>query len=406
MPHFKFKAKKTTGETYTAERDAEDRYELYRMIKESGDEILTAEEKKLGKGVGLKLSGITLFGRVKAMDKINFARNLGSMLEAGLPLSRGLSVLERQSHNKKFKTILGDLIGEINKGVTFAEGLGKHPKVFPPIFVSMVHAGEQSGTLAEALKAVGTQLDRAYALERRIKGALIYPAVILFAMVLIGVLMFLFVVPTLMNTFAELNVELPLPTRIVLGISNIIQHQGLWVLLGIIVVSVCASWWARQPRGKSFVHSFLLKLPIIGLLVQEVNTARTSRTLSSLLNAGVNVLESVTITADVIQNVHFRAVLVKASEAIKKGRPMSDVFAENLKLYPVFFSEMMSVGEETGKTSEMLLGVARYYEEDVEQKTKDMSTVIEPFLMIIIAAAVGFFAIAMISPMYSLVNAI
>ncbi|MES2215710.1 MAG: type II secretion system F family protein [Patescibacteria group bacterium] len=340
MPHFKFKAKKSSGETYSAERDAQDRYELYRMIKEGGDEILTATEKREGR-FHMKLSGVSIGGKVKAIEKVNFARNLGSMLDAGLPLSRALSVLERQSRNKKFKEVLTGVMSDINKGTTFAEALGKYPKVFAAIFLSMVHAGEQSGTLADSLKAVGVQLDRAYALERRIKGALIYPAVIICVMIIIAILMFVFVVPTLMKTFTELNVELPLPTRVVLGISNIIQHQGIWVLLAVIVIGFVLTTLARKPAGKKVVHSLVLKIPLIGLLVQEVNTARTSRTLSSLLNAGVNVLESVTITAEVIQNVHFRDVLIRASEAIKKGKPMSDVFGENIKLYPVFFSEMM-----------------------------------------------------------------
>jgi type IV pilus assembly protein PilC len=225
-------------------------------------------------------------------------------------------------------------------------------------------------------------------------------------MVIIGILMFIFVIPTLLKTFTELNVQLPLATRMILYASNTMQNYGLLVLVGFIIIVFCFYWVIRQPWGKSMLHSSLLKIPIIGPLVQEVNTARTARTLSSLLNSGVNVIESVSITATVIQNVHFKAVLNEAGESIRKGEPMSKIFAKYEKLYPVFFAEMMSVGEETGKTSEMLLGVAHYYEGDVEQKTKDMSTVIEPFLMIMIGAAVGFFAVAMISPMYSLVNAI
>jgi type IV pilus assembly protein PilC len=405
MSHFKFQAKRATGEVYTGERDVADRYELYKMIRESGEEIISAEETKAKAGK-LNFGSITLFGRVKALDKINFARNLGAMLDAGLPLSRALSVLERQAHNKKFKEVLVDVIGEINQGVTFAEALRKYPKVFPPIFVSMVHAGEQSGTLSDSLKAVGTQLDRAYALEKRIRGALIYPAVIVTVMILIGILMFIFVVPTLMKTFTELAVELPLPTRVVLWISETIQHQGLILIAVVALAAFGISWWIKQPAGKSMWHKTILKLPVIGPLAQEVNAARSARTLSSLLTAGVDVLESVTITADIIQNVHFKKLLTAATESIRIGKPMSDVFGNDGKLYPVFFTEMMSVGEETGKTSEMLLGVAKYYEEDVEQKTKDMSTIIEPVLMVIIAAGVGFFAIAMISPMYSLVNAI
>ncbi len=405
MSHFIFKAKKTSGEIYSGEKDADDRYELYRQLRESGDEVVEYKEKRSGSGLRFNVN-ISLFDRVKTIQKINFARNLGSMLEAGLSLSRALSVLDRQTKNKAFKKILTNLIGEINRGTTFADALAKHKKVFPPIFVAMVHAGEQSGTLADSLKVIATQMDSSYTLDRRIRGALMYPAVILVAMIIIAILMFMFVVPTLLKTFTELNVKLPLTTRIVLGISNIVQEQGLLVIVIVLVLSGLIGWWSRKLSGKRFFHALFLKMPVIGSLVQEINTARTARTLSSLLNSGVDVIESVNITAAVVQNVHFRSVLEKASIAIKKGELVSKTFSESGRLYPVFFAEMLSVGEETGKTGEMLSGVAKYYEEDVSQRTKDMSTIIEPFLILVIGVAVGFFAISMIQPMYSLVDAI
>lgn len=406
MPHFTFKAKKSTGETYSGDRDAEDRYELYRLLRESGDEIIDFKEKAESKGFNMDISFGFLGKRVKTIEKINFARNLGSMLEAGLALSRALSVLERQSKKKALKEVISDLISNISKGTTFADALNLHKKVFPDVFIAMVHAGEQSGTLAESLKVVASQMDSSYTLERRIRGALMYPAVIVFAMIVIAVLMFLFVIPTLLKTFTELDVQLPLTTRIVLGLSNLIQYHGLPVLIVIIMIIGSVYYWSKRPSGKRVIHALFLKIPLIGPLVQEVNTARTSRTLSSLLGSGVDVVESVTITANVVQNVHFREVLVKAAAAIKTGDMMSKTFEKDSKLYPVFFSEMMSVGEETGKIGEMLMGVATYYEDDVSQKTKDMSTIIEPFLLLLIGAAVGFFAVSMIQPMYSLVNVI
>ena len=406
MSHFIFKAKKPGGEIYQNEKDAVDRYELYRMIRESGDELVFAEEKKHGsRGLHMNIS-FGFMKRVKAIDKINFARNLGSMIQAGLPLSRALSVLERQAHSKNLKDIIVDVRGSIDKGLTFADALAKYPKVFPAIFVSMVHAGEQSGTLADSLKVISLQLESSYALERRIRGAMMYPAVILSVMVIIGILMFIFVIPTLLSTFVSLNVQLPFTTQIILDMSNIVQHDGLFVIIGIAILIIAFIRWSKTTLGRSINHAVVLRLPIVGPLIKEVNTARTARTLSSLLGAGVDFVESVSITAQVIQNVHFRAVLEKAGEAIKKGDLMSQIFSANEKLYPAFLSEMMSVGEETGKIGEMLTGVAHYYEEDVDQKTKDMSTIIEPVIMVIIGAGVGFFAVAMISPMYSLVNAI
>ncbi len=406
MNHFIFKAKKPSGEIYSGERDATDRYELYKLLRENGDEVVQFREKDASKGLNINLNLGALTNSVKVIDKINFARNLGAMLEAGLALSRALSVLERQASSKNLKKVITDLIEQIDRGTTFADALTAHKKVFSPLFISMVHAGEQSGTLADSLKTVSLQMENSHDLERRVRGALMYPSVIVFAMVVIAVLMFIFVIPTLLKTFTDMNVALPFSTRMILGISNLIQNQGPLLLAVLCLILGTIYWWAKKPSGRSFIHSFELKIPMIGKLVQEVNTARTARTLSSLLSSGVDVVESMSITANVVQNVHFRAILMKAVEAIKRGDLMSKIFAEETKLFPVFFAEMMSVGEETGKTGEMLLGVAHYYEGEVEQKTKNMSTIIEPFLMLLIGSAVGFFAVSMIQPIYSLVGSI
>ncbi len=416
MAHFIFKAKKPNGEIYSGKKDAVDRYELYKIIRESGAEVVDVLDKDkksfLGiKGLGsgglnMKISLGFSSKKFKTADKITFARNLGSMLDAGLSLSRALSVLERQTQAAGPKAVIGDIITEIDKGVTFAHALEVHPKIFSSLFVSMVRTGEQGGTLAGSLKTLAIQLESSHNLEKRIRGALMYPAVILTVMIIVGVLMFILVVPTLMKTFTELKVAMPPTTQFLLAISNLIQDRGLLVLIILVLVGSCLYSWSRKSSGKYILHKFVLKIPLIGGLVQEVNTARAARTLSSLMNSGVNVIESLDITASVVQNVHFRAVLEKAKDSIRKGELMSKIFAEYDKLYPPFFAEMLSVGEETGKINEMLLGVAHYYEDDVEQKTRDMSTIIEPFLIVLIGGAVAFFAIAMISPMYSLANAI
>ncbi len=406
MAHFIYKAKKSSGEIYTSSNDAADRYELYRMIREAGDEIVSLQEKKVRKGLHMDLSLGFLTDHINIVEKINFARSLGSMLDAGLSLARALDVLERQIKHPGMKKTVSGLIDEVNKGATFSDALIVYPRVFPPLFVSMVHAGEQSGTLSESLKVIATQMDNSHLLERRIRGALIYPIVIISVMIIIAILMFIFVIPTLLKMFTELKVKLPFTTQIILDLSNLIQHDGLLVILGLVVLGVLIWWWSRKAAGKRLFHGLVLRLPIIGALVKEVNTARTARTLSSLLGSGVDVVEAVSITGSVVQNVYFKEILTKAALAIKRGELMSKVFGEDEKLYPVFFSEMMTVGEETGKTGEMLLGVAHYYEDDIDQKTKNMSTIIEPVLMVIIGAAVGFFAVSMIQPMYSLVNAI
>lgn len=405
MSRFIYKAKKSNGEIYKGEKDAKDRYELYRLIKESGDEVVDVKEKKGISGASLNIN-IPFLNKVKTQDKINFARNLGAMITAGLAMSRALAVMERQTKNKTISKILQSLQSDINSGKTLSQAMSSHKNMFSTLFISMVSAGEQSGNLAESLKIVGMQMDKSYALQRRVRGALMYPSVILFAMVLIAILMLTYVVPTLMKTFTELKLELPATTKSVLFVSNLIREDGLFVLLFLIIISTLVYIWSRREAGKKVLHYIILKIPVVGSIIQEVNTARTARTLSSLLNSGVDVVESMKITADVIQNIHYKKILENSSQSIEKGESISKIFTENKKLYPIFLGEMMNVGEETGKIGEMLMNVASFYEEDVDQKTKDMSTIIEPFLMVFIGVVVGFFALSMISPMYSLVNVI
>ncbi len=405
MSHFIFKARKLSGEIYKGEKDADNHYELYKLLRDQGEEVVEYKEKKSAGKWNFNVS-ISFLNKVKAIEKINFARNLGAMLEAGLALSRALMVIEKQTRNLAFKKIISSLIQEVDRGVTLSDAMEKYPKAFPKLFIAMVRAGEQSGTLSESLKIVALQMESAYTLDKRIKGAMLYPAVIVTAMVIIAILMFIFVVPTLLKTFTELHIKLPPTTQFVLDISNLIRDHGLWVLLVFLVISGFLVWFSKRDLGKKFLHAFTLKVPVIGALVQEVNTARTARTMSSLLGSGVDVVESVNITSAVVQNVYFQEALKKAAEAIKNGELMSKTFNQYIKYYPLFFVEMMNVGEETGKTGEMLLGVAKYYEDDVNQKTKDMSTIIEPILILMIGGAVGFFAISMIQPMYSLMDAI
>ena len=401
MSQFIFKAKKLSGEMFTSEKEAKDRFELYHMLRENKSEVISVKERKAS-----FFSTSFFSGRVKMTEKINIARNLGSMLEAGLPLSRALGVLVKQTRNATLKKVLADMNMEIDGGQTFTSALSKYKKIFPPVFISMVHAGEQGGALAEALKTVASQMESTYSLERRIRGAMMYPAVIVSVMIVVGILMFIFVVPTLMKTFMDLHVALPASTQLLISVSDIIRNNGLFVLAILVLLTALLYAWSKSVSGRFVLHMLVLKIPLIGPLVQEINTARASRTLSSLMKSGVGVVESLEITSSVVQNVHFKDVLLKAREAIGKGGQMSKIFAANTKIYPVFMSEMLSVGEETGKVTEMLSDVAHFYEEDVEQKTKDMSTVIEPFLIVVIGAAVAFFAISIISPMYSLANVI
>lgn len=405
MARFTYKIQNTEGKLESGTTEAADKYALAAQFRNEGKTVISIEEA--GRRRTLNFQKINEFlSRVKLQDKIVFARNLSAMVNAGLSLSRGLEVLERQTTNPRFKAVLRELSENISSGKTLSGGMAGRPDVFPPLFVSMVKAGEESGNLADSLLIIGNQLEKSYLLKKKIKGAMIYPAVVITAMIVIAILMFIFVVPTLTDTFKSLNVELPASTRFIIGVSDFISQQG--ILAAILAVLAAAAFFAslRSARGKRIAEAVLLRLPVVGNLVKESNSARTARTLSSLLSAGVDIVEAISITGEVVQNSYYRSVLAKAEANVQKGIPLSSVFIEHEDVYPALVGEMVEVGEETGKLSEMLLRVAEFYESEVDTATRDLSTIIEPVLMIVIGAGVGFFAVSMISPMYSVMSGI
>lgn len=402
---FSYSAKSKTGEIFESMLDTADRYTLAREIRSRGYIPLSITKKN--QGLTEKFFAISgIFSRVSVNEQIIFTKNLSGMIAAGLSLSRALSVLKKQTKNQKFGKILTSISNDINAGASFSTALAKFPDIFSKLFISMVKAGEESGNLSGALTDVGTNLEKSSSLTRKIKGALIYPSVILCAMVVIGVLMFAFVVPTLANTFRELGVKLPLATQTLIFLGNFFSNN--LILTFIIIFGIVLGFYLtfRAKFMQKYIDFAILKIPVISNLAKEVNTARTARTISSLLLSGVSITRAVEITEDVVQNSYYKQVLAEAKMEVEKGAPFSEAFATHTNLYPIMMSEMVQVGEETGKLSDMLLQIALFYEGEVENKTKNLSIIIEPLLMIIIGAAVGFFAISMISPLYSILGSI
>ncbi|MBI3634514.1 MAG: type II secretion system F family protein [Candidatus Yonathbacteria bacterium] len=403
MPTFKFKIKEPSGEESEGVVEAPDRFVAIADLRATGKTVISVEEKN-----DLTIPGLGfvkgLMNRVKEHDLIVFAHSLSAMITAGLSLSRALSILERQATNRTFKETITALIDEISRGQTLSAGMAKFPKIFSPLFVSMVRSGEESGGLASALLVIGDQLEKSYTLKKKIKGALIYPSVVISALIIIGILMFIYVVPTLTGTFKSLNVELPTSTKIIIFISDVLGNHLLLGLTTVTLVAILLIGALRTKAGRRAFERALFFLPVIGPLVRQANAARTTRTLSSLLSSGVDMIEAITITRDVLQNSFYKEVLDEASVRIQKGNPLSAVFVENEKIYPLLVGEMIEVGEETGKLSDMLLNVAVFFENEVDSATKNMSTIIEPVLMVIIGISVGFFAVSMITPMYSVMT--
>lgn len=402
---FSYSAKSKTGEILEGELEASDRFFVARDLRSRGYIPSTIREKSGGLNDRFTVF-MGIFSKVSVSEQIIFTKNLSGMIKAGLSLSRAISVLRKQTKNAKLNKIYVSLSADINSGATFSSSLMKFPDVFSKLFISMVKAGEESGNLAGALSDIAINLEKANSITKKVHGALIYPGVIMSAMVVIGVLMFAFVVPTLASTFKELGVTLPLSTQILIFFGTFFSNNLLLTFAMILGAGFGIYSLFRAKFMSKYIDFVVLKIPVISKLTKELNTARTARTISSLLLSGVSITRALEITEDVVQNIYYKKVLSEARVGIEKGAPFSTAFEANTKLYPVMMAEMIQVGEETGKLSDMLLQVASFYEDEVENKTKNLSTIIEPLLMIFIGSGVGFFAISMISPLYSILGSI
>lgn len=386
--------------------EAATRFAVYTQVEKSGGSVLSVEEIKTG---GLSALSSISFGsseHVKTDSLVTFTKNLAAMLAAGLNLPRALSVIERQSSNKTLKKVVSDLIERIKAGNSFHEALDAHAKVFPKLFIAMTKAGEEGGSLSQTLGIIAKQMERSSALTKKVKGAMIYPSIILLAIFIIAILMLMFVVPTLSSTFASFHTKLPMATQIIINLSNLVSKHAILVIIGTVLVLFGGSVFFRTKLGGQILLFAALHFPGIGELVQETFSARAARTLSSLISSGVDMVLALQITREVVGENVFGKVIAEAEARVQKGDPLSSAFEEHTKLYPVFMGDMISVGEETGKVADMLSQVAEYYEVDVENRTKDLSTIIEPLLMLFIGGFVGVFAVAMIAPIYSLSSAI
>ena len=404
MPTFTYIGKDSEDKEVTNTVEAPDRFAVYDVARNSGHTVsVIKESSKFNLGSLINIEKLNyLLSRVKDDELVMITRNLGSMLKAGLTVSRALSVIERQSSNPRLKGVIKQVVAKINQGDQFHETLEGFPEVFDDLYVAMIKAGEESGGLAESLETLSIQLERSSNLKKKVKGAMIYPAIVIVVMVVIGILMMIYVMPQITDVFKGMDKDLPATTTFLIDVSDFLVANTL-LAIGGIIASVAGLIYLLKTKWGEIASSWLVvRLPVIGTLAKETNAARTARTLSSLLNSGVDVINSIDITEEVLQNVYYKAILREASTRVEKGTALSEIFIERKDYYPILVGEMILVGEETGQIAGMLKELAIFYETEVERKTKDLSTIIEPLLMVVIGGGVGFFALALIAPIYSI----
>jgi len=344
--------------------------------------------------------------RVSLSQKIFFVQQLGVMLKAGISLSVALKTLSRQTTSKVFGTILIDLQQSVEKGNLLSKGLEKYQKIFGELFINMVRAGEASGKLEDVLKQLFVQMKKDHDIIAKVKGAMIYPAIVVTMMVAIGILVLIYVIPTMSGIFTEMDIQLPLATRILIGTSEFVLSYGIYIIIGLAALLVVLGRIVSLPQGKKKFHQLLLRLPIAGGIIKKINLARFCRSLSSLLKTDIPIVQSFEITSRILGNAIYKNALIDASEKIKKGVNIQESLSPHVKLFPPVVLQMILVGEETGALDDILEESAIFYEEDVSQTMSNLPAILEPVLMVIIGLGVAGMAVAVIMPMYSLSQSI
>ena len=345
-------------------------------------------------------------GRVSVTQKIFFVQQLGIMIKTGISLAIALKTLSKETKNKRFKGILTDIEQGVEQGNFLSVELSKHQKVFSELFVNMVKSGEASGRLETVLEQLYVQMKKDHAIVSKVRGALIYPAILLSAMVGVGGLMVVYVIPNIISIFDEVDIPLPLATRILIGISKFVNLYGLYIFIVGIILLIAFLRFIRLPYGKRMLHKTLLKIPIMGQIMKKINIARFCRTFSSLLKTDIAIIKTFEITSNVLGNRLYRDALRDAQEKIKKGQRIEEALRVYDKLFPPVTLQMIAIGEETGSLDTILEQAAQFYEEDIDQIMTNLPSIIEPVLILILGVAVAGMAVAVLMPIYSLSQSI
>ncbi len=397
MLTYTYEARNTsTGQKVKAEVQAENEQTASRLIKEQGLTPLSIKLSKQGFGGVLK--------RVGSKDKVLFSRQLATLINAGLPLVQSLRSVVEQTTSKPMRVVINEIISDVESGMAFSQALSKHPKVFNQVFVSLVAAGETSGTLDTGLERLADQQEKDADVISKVRGAMIYPAIVLLVMALVVGFMIVKVLPQVQSIYAGLpGVSLPIPTRIMLAISHFITHDWYFVVIIVVVLFFALSRASRSVMGKNVVDKIKMRSWPFGKLFMKMYMARFARTGATLVASGVPLLQVLEITGNAVDNVHIARSLHTAAEKVKGGKALSESIANDsnfLELIP----NMIKIGEQSGSLESMLDKAANYFEKEVDNEIKTISTIIEPVLMVIMGAVALTIVAAVLLPIYGLVN--
>jgi len=397
---FTYKAKNSQGAKANGTVEADDLKAASALLREQGLFVLQIGDKKQFSPLDFLFKD-----RVPLKDKIIFTKQLSIMVRSGLSLVDALSSLKTESVNQTLTGVIDDLVAKVEGGTAFSEALAKHQAVFGDVYVNMVRSGEDSGKLDVVLDRLAIHLEKDYDLVRKIQGALYYPVFILVTMVVVIALVIVLVIPQLKAIFDDAGVSLPLITRGMIGLSFFLKDFGLYVLAVFVVLAVLIIKWQRTTAGKRFFDRWVLKVPILSMLLKKSYMARFTRTFAALVASGLPLLEVFRLSGKVIGNIHYEEEIVSMAKKVETGTAVSVVFKKST-MFPSMIGQLATIGEKSGNMDEVFDSMADFFEKDVDNITTNLSALLEPILMVIIGICVGFVIMAVLQPIYGLVNAI
>jgi type IV pilus assembly protein PilC len=400
---YTYKVRDKAGKVLAGSIEADSTTLVANKLRQMGY-VPLAIDKKATTGVSKELH---LFKpRVKIKDIAVFSRQFATMINSGLSLLRSLNILEEQTESKALAEMLKEIRMDVEKGSSLSQALARHPKAFNRLYVAMVRAGETGGVLDSVLLQLADTIEKQVELKHKIKSAMTYPVAVLALVVLIVTAMLLFIVPTFKGLYADLGGTLPLPTRLLLGVSTILKK---WFLL-VFAAEAVGLWmfkrWIQTDKGRAVWDAAKLKIPVFGKLVHKTALTRFSRTLASLLRAGVPILESLEITSETVGNTVVSNAVIEMQDGVKQGEPIAKRMAEHAEVFPPMVTQMLAVGEETGAVDTMLDKVGDFYDQEVEALVNALTSLLEPALIVVLGGAVGGMVIALYMPMFNIIKLI
>ncbi|WKZ26965.1 MAG: type II secretion system F family protein [Candidatus Paceibacterota bacterium] len=397
---FLYQAKDQTGRVLQGVVDAPNEGIAVDTLHNKGLTLLSIQSAKkplVYSDIGL------LFSKPKQKDIVIFTRQLATLIEAEMPLAEGLRTLAKQTEKKTFQKIINDIADSVESGVGLADSMNAHVSLFSPFYVKLVKSGEISGKLQESLQYLADYLERSYALTAKLKGALAYPAFIIFAMAVVVIIMMTYVLPQLLVVFEEAgNIELPLQTRLLIATSNFMTEYIVYILVALVLGAVGLWRYIKTPTGRVQFDALQLRVPGFGKIFRNVYLSRIAEIFSTLIKSGVGILDAIKLVADLVGNKSYEALLLKVEQTVRGGGGVATTLAENPTLIPALMSSMVAIGEKTGKLDSMLTYVAKFYRAESESSVQSISSLVEPVLMLFLGFGVAVLVSAILLPLYSL----